>query len=93
VQTPLASDSLETLRQAAIAGVGLGVFTRFQVAADLDEGRLVTVLADCPLESLGVFAVHAHAGLVPRKISAFVDHLAARLALPAWRAIAETPPR
>jgi DNA-binding transcriptional LysR family regulator len=87
------SDSLETIRLAAIAGLGLGVFTRYQVASDLDEGRLVTVLDDAPLEALGVFAVHTHAGLVPRKIRAFVDYLADILASPAWRAMAGTTRR
>jgi DNA-binding transcriptional LysR family regulator len=90
--TPLASDSPEALRQAAVAGLGLAVFTRYQVAADLAAGHLVTVLDDAPMVGLGIFTVHTHAGFVPRKISAFVTHLASALATPQWRALAGAPP-
>jgi len=49
VDGPVAYNSLAMIRQAALDGFGLGYLTRDSVQRDLDEGRLISVLADwCP---------------------------------------------
>jgi DNA-binding transcriptional LysR family regulator len=49
VDGSVAFNSLEMIREAALDGFGLGYLPRDSVQGDLDEGRLVSVLADwCP---------------------------------------------
>jgi len=49
VDGPVTYNSLAMIRQAALDGFGLGYLTRDSVQRDLDEGRLISVLADwCP---------------------------------------------
>lgn len=68
------------LRAAALAGVGVGVFPEFMVAAELREGRLVELLSAHALpHRTSIHALFARARPTPPKIRVFVDHLAARL--------------
>jgi DNA-binding transcriptional LysR family regulator len=68
------------LRAAALAGVGVGVFPEFMVAAELREGRLVELLAAHALpRRTAIHALFARARPTPPKVRVFVDHLAARL--------------
>ena len=85
VSGPIVSDDVEALRRAAVAGAGIIVLPRFFVAADLDAGRLVPLLAQYPSRELGVFAVYSKGKLVPAKIRAFVAHLVAHARAARWR--------
>ncbi|MFY3745555.1 LysR family transcriptional regulator [Anaeromyxobacter sp. Red801] len=71
----------ETARQLALAGAGLARLALFQVAADLEAGRLVRVLE--AFEPGDVLEIHAlflgPAGSVPARVRAFVDFVAAAL--------------
>ncbi len=68
------------LRDAALAGVGVGIFPEFMVAAELRDGRLVELLASHALpQRTAIHALFARARPVPPKVRVFVDHLAARL--------------
>lgn len=70
----------ETLRQLALAGVGIAAAPRFCVAKDLESGRLVQVLRrglDLPLEPF--HAVHVgRGGPVQARVRALLDFLAER---------------
>ena len=83
VAGPLASNSGEALRIAAIDGLGLAVLPVWMVRDDLAAGRLVACLPDARVHPLGydgpVFAVHARSDAVPAKITAFVAYLRAAL--------------
>lgn len=74
-------DNGEALREAVLAGAGIAYIPRDLVADDLQSGRLQQVLADWPLPSLPIHAVHPSRRLVPRRVSAFIDMLAREMAV------------
>ncbi len=77
----------ELLRDAAVAGEGIGMFSHWHVAADLRAGRLVQVLPQCPLGETGIHAVMPQRRFVPPRVRAFVDFLEARFGrYPPWDA-------
>lgn len=56
-QPRITVDSLDAVRRLTLAGVGLSTPPTFMVENDLQQGRLVEVLPDWEIESLGVYAV------------------------------------
>lgn len=64
------------LKQAALDGLGLGLFPLFFVERELDEGRLNHVLKDFETPSLYIQAVYASRRHLPAKVRSFVDFLA-----------------
>lgn len=91
VTGPLESNHGGSLREAAIAGLGLVLSPSFYVAEALESGALVTLLDEyCDVE-LGVFAVYPTGKLVPPKTRVCIDHLAK--ALPKSLALARGCPR
>jgi DNA-binding transcriptional LysR family regulator len=71
----------ETMRQMAIAGLGIARLGRFHVAADIEAGTLVPLLEDYNPGDLELMhAVHVGGGHVPRRVRVFIDYLAERLA-------------
>jgi DNA-binding transcriptional LysR family regulator len=73
------TDNGETLRAAALAGVGLASLPDWAVADALAAGTLVRVLADHPAPRTGIFAVYATNRLMTPAVRAFVDHMVAGL--------------
>jgi DNA-binding transcriptional LysR family regulator len=68
------------LREAAVAGAGVGVFPEFMVAAELRDGRLVELLSGHELpRRTAIHALYAPGRPTPPKVRVFLDHLAARL--------------
>jgi DNA-binding transcriptional LysR family regulator len=84
VSGPITSDSAEVLRRAAIAGAGIIVLPMLHIVEDLEAGRLVPVLDDHPVASIGVFAVYARGRFVPAKVRKFVDLLVTVLRDAPW---------
>lgn len=88
VRGPLTSSDSETLRSAAVAGLGLVLLPTWLVGEDLAAGRLVEVLAGWRAEigrlvpegasDAGVFALFLPDRRSSAKVRAFVEHLAAR---------------
>lgn len=75
----------ELLRDAAVAGEGIGLFSHWHVADDLRAGRLVQVLPQCPLGETGIHAVMPQRRFVPPRVRAFVAFLEARFgSSPPW---------
>lgn len=60
VEGPLVLDRLDLIRDAALAGVGLAYLPWDQVAAMVQAGRLVSLLADCLPPLPGYFLYYAH---------------------------------
>lgn len=79
VQPTLLSNSAETLRAAALAGLGLAAVPRWLVADDLADGRLVPCLADWTAPESGIYAVYPSNRLMAAKVKLFVDHVARHL--------------
>jgi DNA-binding transcriptional LysR family regulator len=76
----LLANNGETVRQMALAGAGIARLGRFHVAADIEAGALVPVLeAFNPGDLEMVHAVYVGGGQVPRRVRAFIDHVAENL--------------
>ncbi|PZW45642.1 LysR family transcriptional regulator [Humitalea rosea] len=70
----------ETVRQLAIAGLGIARLGLFHVAEDLAAGQLVSLLADYDAgEVEPIHVVFIGGANVPGRVRAFVDFLVARL--------------
>ncbi len=81
VQGRATTDSADTLRDMALAGLGLIRVSAFFVARDIEEGRLVPVLEDEHVsEEVPVWALMAAGRQRVPRVRAFVDFVAERLA-------------
>ena len=76
------ADSIEALHQASLEGLGIVMLSRWNVAADLDAGRLVPVsLIDAIVPDQGIWGVLPTSRLVPAKVRLFLDALVDHLRL------------
>jgi DNA-binding transcriptional LysR family regulator len=71
----LVSDSGETLRRAALEGIGIALAAGFLVRDDLDAGRLVRLLPDYHPVELSMNAIYPHRHHVSAKVRIFLDML------------------
>jgi DNA-binding transcriptional LysR family regulator len=70
----------ETMRQMALAGVGIARIGLFHVAEHIAAGRLLVLLEDCnPGDMEHVSAVYVGGGLLPHRVRVFIDHLVEEL--------------
>lgn len=81
VTGPLHANNGDLLAQGAEAGMGVALLPLFIVEKALHEGRLVQVLADWEAPPISINAVYPSARRVPLKTRAFLDFLAAELAV------------
>jgi DNA-binding transcriptional LysR family regulator len=65
----------ETMRDAALAGLGLALLPRFIAAPALRDGRLIEVLPDIEPVASPLAALYPPTRRVSRKVRALVDHL------------------
>ncbi|MET0282662.1 MAG: LysR family transcriptional regulator [Steroidobacteraceae bacterium] len=83
------SDLGEFIRDAALAGQGIGSFSRWHIVDDLRSGRLQLLLPDFTLPVTAIHAVTPHRRYTPPRVQAFVDFLIGHFgAQPPW----ERPP-
>ncbi|HEV7372821.1 LysR family transcriptional regulator [Arenibaculum sp.] len=68
----------ETLRDAAVAGLGLAILPTFICGSDLSAGRLEPVLVGNVVSDSAVHAVYPHGRHLSPKVRAFVDFIARR---------------
>lgn len=59
--------------EACVAGLGIGQFLRYQIADHLAAGRLQEILQAYALPPQPISVVYPHAGLLPSRVSAFVE--------------------
>lgn len=69
----------ETVRHMAVLGLGLARLAEFHVRADLESGRLVSVLDDTLVDSEEIHALYIGRERAPRRIQAFLDFMTPRL--------------
>ena len=72
---PLASNDLSLLVGAAIAGCGIVWVPEGMIDAELADGRLVQILADCTVASPGWFVYYPKGRVVPPALKRFIDEL------------------
>jgi DNA-binding transcriptional LysR family regulator len=80
VSGPFATNNSESIRDAALDGLGIALLPDFSARAALSEGRLVEVLPDW--QTVGAFAgmlyvVRPWSAQVPRAVSGFIHWLRA----------------
>lgn len=72
----LTANNGETLRRAAEAGLGIALQPAFILGDAVREGRLVEILPDHPLETIGIHAVYPPGRFTQPKLRVFIDFLA-----------------
>jgi LysR family transcriptional activator of dmlA len=75
------SDS-QSIREAALAGLGIADLPRYLVAGDLEAGRLVRVLEGAPRVVRGIYVVYAPSPFTPAKVRLFVEALRENFRMP-----------
>lgn len=65
--------------ELALRGWGISRLLSYQIASDLADGRLQTVLSKFELPPLPIHVVHQEGRLVSAKVRAFVDYMIERL--------------
>lgn len=81
----ISANNGEVVRDAAIAGLGLAILPLFIVVDALRNGKLMHVLPDQEPLPDTIYAVYPPVRHLPRRVRAFIDHLAAALAhAPPW---------
>ena len=94
INSYLESNLGDSLRDAAIAGLGIALHSTWHVGEDLRAGRLEIVLPDYPVAETGIYAVMPQRRLVPPRVRAFTEFLAAWLdKTPPWQVTTATTPR
>ncbi|MEK9620737.1 MAG: LysR family transcriptional regulator [Alphaproteobacteria bacterium] len=84
----LTASNGDVLREAAIAGLGVGCLPNFLHYDAINNGLLRPVLADYDWTGLDVFAVYPKTTILPKRTRAFVDFMAARYGKdPVWNKI------
>ena len=79
VRGRLHSNSGEVIRDAALAGQGIALFSTWHVHDDLRAGRLRVVLPQYSLPESGIYAVMPQRRLVLPRVRVFVDYVAKEL--------------
>jgi DNA-binding transcriptional LysR family regulator len=72
---PLDCTDGQVLYEWCIAGLGLAWRSTWEVQADIDAGRLVSVLDDYAAPPNGIYAVYPSARHLPRRVRAWIDFL------------------
>lgn len=70
------ANSLISLREAAIAGMGVAFMPVYLVRDHVSNGQLVPVLQEKIYRDVGIYAIYPNIRYVPRKISSFISLLA-----------------
>lgn len=77
VRSRIVTNNGESMRDAAIAGLGISILPVFIVAKALASGQLINAMPDAyPVEDT-IYAVYPRNRHLPRKVRAVIDHLVA----------------
>lgn len=79
IRPKLLTHSTESVRSAALAGIGIAAIPEWMVTDVLASGQLVQILDDYEMASSGIFAVYPTNRLLTPKVRLFVDFLARHL--------------
>jgi DNA-binding transcriptional LysR family regulator len=77
VDSHVATNSSEVVRELALAAVGIALRSTWDVGGELASGALRRILSDWQgATDVGIYAVHVRAGPPPAAIAAYVAHMA-----------------
>jgi DNA-binding transcriptional LysR family regulator len=74
----LCTNNAAVLRDAAVCGLGIALLPTFIAGADLQEGRLRTVLTDYKAPEISVYAIYPPTRHLSVKVRLFIDFLVER---------------
>ncbi|MPZ37434.1 MAG: LysR family transcriptional regulator [Rhizobiales bacterium] len=74
----LCADNGEVLRDAAVKGRGIALLPTFIAGADLQQGRLTTVLTDYRAPEISLYAIYPETRHLSVKVRVFIDFLVER---------------
>lgn len=80
----LSSNNGDTLRDAAVKGIGIARQPSFIVGSDIAAGRLVVVLPEYPPLDVTIHALYAPNRFLAAKSRVFIDFLVERFGRPTW---------
>lgn len=88
VRASLETDDIEAVREAVLAGVGIGILPLYMTSDALQQGRLVRVLRDYDVSTeSAIYLVYLPNRTLPSRVRALVDFLVGRFApIPPWEA-------
>lgn len=84
VRSAYAANSVNLLRDAAIAGLGVTTLPTYCIGSDLREGRLTPLLTRWHVADQPLYAVYPFGKAPPQKVRAFVEFLADWFRKPPW---------
>lgn len=77
VKGNIRSNSFEFIREALLAGMGLGLRSTWDIGPELKNGALKVVLPQYRgSDNVAIYAVYPCRDFMPEKVSVFIDHLA-----------------
>ncbi len=81
----LCTNNAEVLRDAAVAGRGIALLPTFIAGADLQTGRLTSILADYKAPETSIYVIYPPTRHLSAKVRVFIDFLVERFAgRPYW---------
>ncbi len=78
------TNSVEILRDMALAGRGIGILADYAVCQDLASGRLREILPDYKAEERGLYLIFPDGNFRPLKVRLFVDFFVERFGAAPW---------
>lgn len=75
VSGSLKSDFGDSLKDAAIAGMGISMHPYYMIAEEIESGLLQVVLPDFPPTSLDIYAIYSSRKNMPVRLRLFLDFL------------------
>lgn len=78
IEATLCANNAEVLRDAALAGRGIALLPTFIAGADLQQGRLVSILSDYKPPALSLCAIYPPTRHLSLKVRLFIDFLVER---------------
>lgn len=83
ISGPLAASTVDAVRAACMAGVGIAMLTYWDVHEQIERGELNRiVLTDVEPQEVGIWAVVPTRTQMPARVRAFIDALRNRLSVP-----------
>jgi DNA-binding transcriptional LysR family regulator len=77
ISSNLRTNSADFVREALLAGLGVGLRATWEIGQELQTGELVRVLPDYRGSgALAIHAVYPSRDFMPAKVNVFIDHLA-----------------
>lgn len=75
IKGQIRANDVTVLKQAALAGVGIAMLPTYLVRGEIVSGQLEAVLADWPLQQLGIHAVYTSRQYMPAALRTLLDFL------------------